>query len=975
MFRVLGPLEAEVDGHPVKLGSPRQRALLAMLLLTPNSVVSTDRLVEAIWGAQVPEHPVNAVQNLVARLRRSLADDGRLIVTRAPGYVLTVEVEAIDASRFEHEYRRARQHLADAPHRSVTMLDAALALWRGPAFDEHATTFARAEATRLDELRLAAQEDRVAAAVQSGAVRDAVARAQALVSEHPLRERPVELLMVALTADGRKGDALATFQRHRAVVEEELGLDPSAALRDLEGRILRDELPDRGGRRITAGAPRAASEHRLPWRPSALLGRAEELRRVREAVQTNRLVTLTGPGGVGKTRLALEAAYEAVEAGDPVWWVDLIPVRGDRVVAAVARAVGIDVADDGEVAGELCAALAGHRGVICLDNAEHVLEPVALLAERILAATSVLRLLTTSRERLAVDDEVVLAVPPLPLPDSADRKNPAVALFLARMSPPGQPSDEQVRLVAEICRQLDGLPLAIELGAARATTLGIEDVAARLHHRFDLLAGGRRTALPRHRTLRAVVDWSYDLLEPDGALLFARLGVFPRSFSLEQVEAVCADEWLSKPSLGMLLAQLVEQSLVQRTQGRYQLLETLRQYSQAKLEATDEAHRLQRRHAEDTAERLTSLQQVLWSPREAAASAALTALVDDLHAAWTYATHHDHELAIRLAADVFDFAYYRQRRELMDWGLEVASWGDVDHPRLPHALATAATAAWTRGHLEQARALATRAVTLAGGEAAPTADLALDVLADLTMFEGRIDDAVDRYLHVAEQRRAAGRDVEALSSRIAARQAMSYGGRWAQADEDLQLLLEEADASGNPSVVTFGWFAAGEAAVHLDTERARLAYMRAIETGTAAGARLFTMISRASLLGIVAEHDPHDRAIAAFEDTIEQWEQIGNEALQWWTLLGVVVLLERFGAAQDAAVLAGAVIAARERRPVFGPDTERLEAALTRIRDRLGTDATQAGLATGASFTLSTALAHARNSIRSLRSAPTSAPI
>jgi predicted ATPase/DNA-binding SARP family transcriptional activator len=969
MFRVLGLLAAEVGGAPVHLASARQRAILAVLLLSPNDVVSTDRMVDAVWGEELPEHPANAVQNLIARLRRALDDDGTLIVTKPGGYVLAVDPTQIDAHRFERGYREARALLAHDPQRAVALLDAALAHWHGPAYSEHAAGFARAEATRLEELRLAAQEDRIVAALSAGAVNDAIARAQALTSEHPLRERPVELLMRALATGGRVGDALTAFQDHRKIVDVELGLEPSDTLRGLEAQILRGELQPTAMQAAppAAAAPRPRPLRHLPWRPSGLLGRDSELHDLLAATRRHRLVTLVGPGGVGKTRLCLEAAHALADDGEAVWWIDLVPAGAERVVDAVAGVIGIEVTDDDDPTGALCAALAALRGVVCLDNAEHVLEPVALLLERLFAETPALRVITTSRERLAVDEEAVFAVSPLPLPIGADRHNPAVRLFVDRwMRGRDTPvTDDDIRLVAEICRRLDGLPLAIELGAGQAASLGLGDVARRLGDRFDLLVGGRRTALPRHRTLRAVVDWSHDLLSDQESVLFARLAVFPRSFSLDQAEAVCADEQLERPNVAALVSRLVEQSLVQRVQGRYRLLESLRHYALARLAANGEEPELRRRHAEDTATRLSALRRDLWGSGEAAASAALAALVDDLHAAWSHAVAHDRDLAVRLAADVYDFAYYGQRRDLMDWGLQVASW-EVDHPRLPAALATAATAALTRGQLDDAWRLATRGVAAAGGEDDPAAAPALDVLADLTMFQGRIGDAVERYLQAASLHARRGHGVEALISRIAARQAMTYGGRWAEADQDLTELLDEARAAANPSAISFAYFAMGEAAVHTDVDRARRCYARVIDDVAPAGARLFTMLARAALMVIVASHDPRDSALAAFEDVLDQCEQIGSEALLWWTLLSAVVLLERFDGAEDAAVLAGAVLAAHERRPTFAPDTERLEAALARLRSSIGVEAVAAGLAEGASFTVGAAVSHARRAITSL---------
>jgi predicted ATPase len=303
---------------------------------------------------------------------------------------------------------------------------------------------------------------------------------------------------------------------------------------------------------------------------------------------TRRLVTVVGPGGVGKTRLMIEAGHQHMRRGGTAWWADLTTVEPKRLVPALSEATGVELqlADDPTAA--LCAALRTRRGLLCVDNAEHVLDALAPVLEALLASAPELVVLVTSRERVALDGECVRMLAPLPLPQGADRTNPAVRLFVERAPGLAQQdlADDDVGLVALICRRLDGLPLAIELGAARAAAFGLSELAGRLGQRLDLLAGGRRTAATRHRTLRAVVDWSHGLLTPAEAGLFHRLAVFPGAFSLDQVETVCADELISRPAVAGLLARLIEQSLVQSARGRLWLLETLRAYAGEQLDAS-----------------------------------------------------------------------------------------------------------------------------------------------------------------------------------------------------------------------------------------------------------------------------------------------------------------------------------------------------------------------------------------------------
>jgi predicted ATPase/DNA-binding SARP family transcriptional activator len=969
LFRVLGPLEVELDGVPTVPPGPRPRALLTALLLQPNTVVPGYRLAEAVWGEELPDRVEGALHTTVARLRRALGRAGELIVTRPPGYVLVTNESATDASRFEACYRAARARFADDPATAANLLEEALALWRGPAYGEFADGFARPAATRLQELRLGALEDRAALLLQRGRLEEAVATAGDLAAAQPLRERPVELLMRALHATGRTPEALEAYRRHRALVTGALGLDPSPGLRELEARILRDDVPPPQTADVQVSrAPIRPHLGGLPVRPSRLVGRERELEQLLRLSAARRLVTLTGPGGVGKTRLVLEAAHRLAAEHRLVWWVDLTTVSPERVVDALAEATGVDVQGDTDPAGSLCAALAARRGVLCLDNAEHLLEQLAPVLERLTDAAPGLVVLVTSRERLALDAEAVRALAPLPLPEGADTTNPAVRLFLERVAglEPTSLAEDDLGLVAEVCRRLDGLPLAIELAAARAAALGLRELAGRLQERLDLLAGGRRTAAQRHRTLRAVVDWSYRLLTDDEARLFARLAVFPGAFSVDQAEAVCSGDSLPRAAIAPLVARLVEQSLLQAGEGRFWLLETLRAYAAERLEAGGEARSLRSRHAHDTAGRLAALDRRLWSADEPAAVAALTELVVDLHAAWEHAADHDPALAVQLAADAYGFAYVRQRLDLLGWGERVAAW-QLDHPGLPRALAAAAAAAWAGGRMEAAHEYAARGIAVGGGEGSPRAVLPLTVSADLAMFEGRTDDAVARYRAAVKLYQAAGEPVHALLEEISIGQVLTYAGRAAEARAAIEDLLARAHQTGNPTTLSWAYYIAGEANADAGAERALTAYAAAIEHGSRGDSRLMVTLARSSSIALLARSDDPQRALAQFQQVLDQWERLGNEAAHWWMLLQLVMLLARIDADADAALLAGAVVAARDRYPTLTPDVQRLEAALARVRRRLGPGRTDAILAEGAALTRAATLTRARAAIQAAR--------
>ena len=962
-FRVLGPLEVLTEAGPVVPGGPRSRALLTALLLTPGELVPTHRLVEAIWGEAEPTDPDNAVHRVVSRLRRVLGPGAASVVTRPPGYLVQVDGHDVDAVAFAEEVRTAGVRLAADPHGALAVLDSALARWRGPAYGEFAEGFARAAAARLEDLRTVAREHRVEALLRSGAATTAAATAVDLAAEHPLRERPVELAIRALAGDGRVSEALSAFQRFRDHVRDELGLDPSPALRDLHARVLRAEIPATAPPRATVAvpAPRPAPEAsagrarvgpgtrgpgiRIPPRPpTALLGRDDVLVRLGEILAARRLVTVVGPGGVGKTRVALELAHRASASGRVVWWVDLVPVTEDRLVDAIAAATGVELGDQ-DPGEDLVHALAAHRGVLVLDNAEHLLDALAALVERVLVHQRGLTVLATSRERLGVDSEAVQALPPLAVPAGADEANPAVRLFLDRMpTARSSPLDgDQIGLVVRACRTLDGLPLAIELGAARADALGLPLLLERLGERLDLLAGGRRTAERRHRTLRAVVEWSHQLLAAEEAALFARVAVFPGSFGLDQVEAVCADDRLPLPMIAPLLARLVEQSLVRRVGDRFGLLETLRLHAVERLEATGERGRWAGRHARDAAQRLETYSAMLWTADEPRAVRALTEMLDDLHAAWAHVCRHDRPLAIRMAADVHDFAYGRQRLDLLRWGLVVAEWDDEPSEagvpdaapaELARALATAATAVWSTGRRDEAAALTARAIERAGGPSAPAAMQARRVAAHLAMFSGRTAEAVASYRALAASSHAAGDDVRALVFELSAAQALGYDGRTDEAVAVVERLRAAVDATHHPTTLTWAATVEGMVLEGTDPDRALQRYAAAVELGATADCRLFVAVARSASAALRARTTRSVTALPELAAALDVWAQLNNESMQWWVLAHVVVVLADVGRAREAAALGVLVDEARDRRPLVGTGGRPFVGALRPARTR-----------------------------------------
>ena len=417
--------------------------------------------------------------------------------------------------------------------------------------------------------------------IRTGAATDAVAAARELVGAAPLRERPVELLMRALHACGRVADALEAYRQHRQLLADELGLDPPAGLRELEARILQDDLPGPARAELYRGAAPPRVRVALPGRPGAIIGREDDLAIVRRCLVDRPLVSLVGPGGVGKTRLALELAHEHAVEGRPIVWVDLSTVEEGRLADLVADATGVDMPRGQDP----------HRGpgrvASCVVRAAVPRQRRDRAGRGRAAGRGLAR---ATRRGCESSPPAASGSPSTPstctgwrrwpcLPARTPTTPPSGSSSSARAGSRNRSTEAALEDIALLCRRLDGLPLAIELGAAQAPTFGIRQFSDHIAGELDLLAGGRRTAATRHRTLRAVVDASYGLLTPDEATLFVRLAVFPGPFRLREARLVCADDRLDASAVGPLLARLVEQSMVQSGAGRFWLLDTLRTYA------------------------------------------------------------------------------------------------------------------------------------------------------------------------------------------------------------------------------------------------------------------------------------------------------------------------------------------------------------------------------------------------------------
>jgi predicted ATPase/DNA-binding SARP family transcriptional activator len=618
--RLLGHLEVDVSGERVRFEGVKQRRLFAMLALRAPEAVSADELVEALWGDEPPTGAGPALQKQISRLRRRLGDGGSLVRHRPPGYALDVDPLAIDFRCFEELLRRARVALGrDDPERAAADLQTALALWRGEALaDYRFDEFAQREIARLEELRLEAVEERLAAEVAAGGGEDLVGELQALVGEHPLRERLRGQLMVALYRVGRQAEALETMRVGRQLLVDELGIEPGPELRRLERMILAHDSA------LGADRPGPGPVGRLPAPANKKIGRGGELAEIGELMvhPDVRLVTLVGPSGVGKTRLALEAG-RAVAGRFPAGAVH-VSLDGAEdagvLVPEAASALGVVAATAAELGARLAVVTRGAPALLLLDGFDRYLDDAGEVGQ-LLAAVANLTVLATSRAPLRLSAEHVYRVQPLAAPNAA-------ALFVARVRAVvgDRARLDDPAIVDAICARLDGLPLAIELAADRARLLPLPALLERLEDRLDLLAGGPRDLPTRQRSLRATLDWSWEALEEPERRLLGQLTVFEGGASLGAAEAVCDGEL--SVDLEALASSLLDKSSLLRTDSgrdaepRFRMLDTVREFAAERAADGEDLAALERRHAryflgycERAAERAARTDQREWLDR------------------------------------------------------------------------------------------------------------------------------------------------------------------------------------------------------------------------------------------------------------------------------------------------------------------------------------------------------------------------
>ena len=960
------------------IGSPLQRRLLATLLVNARTVVSADRLVDILWRDHAPDDARQALWTCVARLRRRLvqqadATDRELLITQSPGYLMAVDPDQIDAGQFERLVSAATRLGADQAHRAADLLKQALDLWDGAALEEFADEpFATAEAARLAELRLTALEERFEIDLVLGSHAHIIGTLRSFTNAHPLRERPRAQLMLALYRCGRQAEALELFRNYRALLEHELGLEPAAPLCELQMQILRHATdldwrappsgPDASAAPSIGPRSAAASADVLPPELTSFIGREPELAAAAKSLARGRLVTLVGVGGVGKTRLAVRVAAAGSDRFvDGLSWCELAPVTDPTSVApALATCLGVSREAGASVIDSVVAFLTAKQMLLVLDNCEHVLAGVRPLVADLLRRCPRLVLLATSRERLGVTGEHVQLVNPLPLPtmDDSQRDNPAMALFVdrARTVRPNLELDEanQAQIVG-ICRQLDGLPLALELAAARLRSLNPTDIAERMGDRFDLLSSA--AGVPdRHGTLRAVLDWSYALLSPDQRQLFDQLSVFAGTFDLAAIEATCAGREVGMSQVVDLLTSLVDASMVfvGTTEGtvRYAMLQTLRAYGAEHLRVDGASEAVQLAHAGHFASVAEAADRGLRGEDEALSVVVVDREIDNFRSAHRWMIAHARvDLALPLCRGLRYYMLFRFRDEVVSWGeASLDLPGAEQHPLYAEVCGAVGEGLTARGQLGHALALADGALDRLAARDDQRRMYPLRVAGMVALYAGRMDDGYDRHAEMLRLALKHDQPYEAGVALLGLAQSCTYAGHPDRGLTFAEEQLRVVEPLGNPSMTALAWYDQAEALSSVDPARAIELYQRAVDLADSAGSSFIEGIALVGLASLLGRSGEPAVALPLFRSIIGRWRRMAVWHHQWATLRNLVKLFMRIESWEVAAVLVGATESGTVAAPAFGADAELMRAAMQRLDEVIGAPSRLAARARGAAM-------------------------
>lgn len=924
---LLGPLRVSVEGEPVAVGRPQARLLLARLALSAGTQVTFDELTDALWPGEPPATARKSLQKYVSELRKLLGADS--VTTEADGYSLTIDHDSLDIVRFERSLDQARAACGRGQvEEGLRLYDGAEALWRGTPMSEFADIAAIAdEVRRLEELHLTAFEERMEAALAVGEDHELVSVLEDFVRKHPLRERSWGALMTALYRAGRQSDALAAYRVLRQILRDELGIEPAPEIGKLEERILIHD-------------PSLAPTHQrlignLPAGYTSFVGRGKAIADLTRILGDARLATLVGPGGSGKTRLATELGRGVgVRYPDGVWFVDLA-AAGDasQVLSAVSAALRVSAESGSSSEETLRSYLSTKRLLLILDNCEHVVLAVAALSNMVLNATRSVCILATSRESLGLTGEVVYRVDPLEVPHETTRdpdelsRVDSIRLFIERAAaadPDFRFSAEAAPVVAEICRRLEGLPLAVELAARQLHVIGLAELTRGLLDCLDLLAAPG-APVARHRTMQAAIEWSYLLLDEDQRRVFEVASVFPGTFTAEAVAHVSEIVHAEPVSAVPILTSLVSRSMVVREvhddETRYRLLEPNRAYAAERIAAAGSQDALHRAHALWVLDLLLEHPQIL-GPDERQTLRRLTAERHHLPLAFDWAIEHEPELALQMLVAAREFIGIEEFRVVWGDHLIRAVEAGRDAPRelLAAALANGAHAlsdsfadfATARNWAQEALTLATE---VGDRRLAAIAEAALSIA---LRSMGALDEARTRSERARDIFDAEGDAVWSARCRNWVSQIALATGDHETAVAELRTAIDRwADVGSDWGSAKAWWILAATLASKGDYAGAEAAAATSVKHLEGFDEQSVAVHVRAVRADAARLTGKYEEARSMYIDCLRVFEEIGDRRCVASSLKNLGLVAWHLGRYEDAA---GSLIAAFERRRALRDD-------------------------------------------------------
>ena len=897
LFSVLGPIELETDdGQRHTIGSAKQRAVLAMLLARRGSVVATDELIDGLWGDNPPPSAVKSLRTYVSRLRQLV---GERLVGHDDGYSLDGAVDELDAWAFEDDVTHGRHA-------------AALQRWRGRPYGDAADLpIVRGDVLRLETLAQTARSGRLEELLTLGKLADAVSGAEAMVLDDPLNETAWSTLVRALARSGRVADALRAYQRAASQLAD-AGLEPSSILRAAESEALADRpIP-------------TPVQRRVPPEPlTTSVGRAPEIDRLGELTATRRLVTIVGPGGVGKTRLSLEVGRHAAERhalGTRIVELSRIS-RPEAIAPTIRRALDLGEGDAGLVQG-----LGNIDVLLVLDNCEHVIDAVAAEVPALLAGGDRLHVLATSREPLGVVGEQRWALAPL---STVGTQSPALALFIERASDVGVQVDLADPRAEAVVAHLDGLPLALEMAAARLTTMGLADLADELERTVASLGANHRGAAERHGTLRAVLAWSEALLTPEQRSLLTDFSVFAGPVGARDLPAAVD----AADPVGEVCA-LADRSLVTvdttADRARYGSLETVRQFGRERLKAEGRIDLVGQRHARWFTEAAEEAATVYDSVDEADAVVRIDAVFDELRAAHLWSRAQDPTLAVRLSHALYHPAFQCLRLEVFDWASALATVVSPDSEDAPQLYGELAAGLTFVGRLEQARTWADRAI--AATDDPLRCRTAYNALSDIALYTGDLERSAELGQLFDELTERGGTRIERAVGKASASLPLAYLGRH---EDALALIPAEPRDGASPSSWAWLAYARGEVLLDIDPQAALHELDTAIALAESVNNHFVSGIAHVSAASLrVRSGQPQD-AIVPLAQTIQRFADRGNATHLLTTLRNVPTLLIKVEEWQSTAEILGG-LSADSVSPTYGDEATRLADAAELTRSALG---------------------------------------